>query len=419
MTVTLKQETMDSLRAAHLASLSEAKGLIGPRDHAHLAAGLKTFGESIDSRNPATGQVDEARKAMHCRYLHHQLASMRNAVAAQTFEGRYMRHAVPFFETTQSGDIATYTQQVLAFVAPVFEKMFVDQLVHFRAMQGPTAFVHTLDFQVGTAGGAYALGSSLNEGLDVNYADCPAECDAANEIDLVLTSVTVNAECKRLQAKWCLPAQQDYRSQHGRSVGDDVRMAIQTQLMRERQGEIINQLVAGAGFSGTWSSTIPVGSVYNTLDPKAYEATLYDAISDADNEIFKSTDGYRKADWILADPDTINRLEKLKHFTITSNDRVPREGAGEAVIDEFGGFVGVANRQYNVWKAPFMTASTVLLGVKSDAPQELGFVHAEYVPLFDLGTWLDPSTGQYRTGMQTRYANQMIRSGLYARVTIT
>lgn len=428
MTVRLDADTLRQLENAQVAALSEKKGLIGPRDRQFIEAPLSRWGAFIEGKNPMTAEVDNDHRAMVARFVDHQLryllAKVQEGTFFETFRVQDNLRAMffgrrPYQETTTSGDIATFTQQVLAFVLPVFERIVIGELIHMRAMQGPTAFIHTLDFQHGTAGGAYSAGTTFQGNLDIDYSNCPTECTAAREVDLVLTSQTITAVCKRLQAKWCVPAQQDYASQHGRSLPDDVRGMIQLQLARERQGEVLNELVAGAGYAGTWSSTIPVGSVYNTLDPKAYEATLYDAVIDADNEIFESADGYRGANWLAGDPTTLTRLEKLKKFAITLRDRVARPGAGTGDIDEFGGFFGVASNRYNVWKFPFMADSTLLLGVKSDAPQELGFIHAEYIPLFDLGIFLNPSTGEYSTSFQSRYANAMIRPGLYATVTVT
>lgn len=424
----ISESALARLQAAHEASLFESKGLVGPKDTAHIARPLARWGKFIEGKDPVSLEQSSSRRAMIASAIDHQYRYMLAEAQAGTFGSTFrvpaeVRHLWEgkrsVVETTTTGDIATFTQQVLAFVLPVFERMIIDQIVHFRTMQGPTAYVHTLDFQVGTAGGAYGIGTSFQGNLDINYSDPASECGAANEVDLVLTSTTVNAVIKRLQAKWCAPAGQDYALQHDRSLANDVRGMIQLQMAREKQGEVISELVAGAGYAGTWSSTIPVGSVYNTLDPKAYAATLYDAVQDADNEIFKAAGGYTGANFIVGDADSLNRLAKLKRFSITQNNDAGREAAGEGQIDEFGNFFGVANMRYRLWKMPFMTANTLLLGRKSDAPQELGFIHAEMIPLFDLGIFLDPSTGEYRTGMMTRYANQMIRSSLYAKVTIT
>lgn len=427
MTLKVNSQTLAELKELQAESLQAKRGLISEHDKAYVAKPVERWGHIVEAKNPITGEKSESRSAMVATLIDHQVRYMAEAIRTGEFGTRFSvseNLKAQWFkgllnETTTSGDIATFTQQVLYFILPVFENIVIGELVHMRAMQGPTAFVHTLDFKYATAGGAYSAGTSLQGNLDINYSDCPTECTAADEIDLELTSTTITAVCKRLAASWCLPADQDYSSQHGRSLADDVRGAIVKQMARERQGEVLNELVSGAGYSTTWASTIPVGSVYTTLDPKAYDATLYDTIIDADNEIFKSTDGYRGANWIAGDPDSLNRLEKLKKFSITSMDNMARSEAGTGVIDEFGNFFGVANRRYNLWKFPFMSDNTLLLGVKSDAPQEVGFIHAEYIPLFDIRIFLDPSTGKYTTGMQSRYANAMIRSGLFAKISIS
>lgn len=424
----LNEATMKRLRQAQADALLERRGLIAGTDKDYVSEPVKRWGEFIEAKSPITAEPDEARRGLIARLLDHQFMFMEAVTRSGQFKQNFriennLEHLWytkrQLAETTNSGDIATFTQQVIAFLLPVFERIMIDNLIHMRAMQGPTAYVHTLDYLIGTAGGAYAAGESFQGRLDIDYSDCPTECNDANEVDLTLTSTTVTAVCKRLMAKWCLPAQQDYRSQHSRSIGDDVRGMMQLEMMREKQGEVLQELVAGAGYSATWSSTIPVGSVYNTLDPRAYARTLYDAVLDANNGIFTSNDGYRAANWMAGDPDTLTRLEKLKEFTFTARDNVPRSAAGTGTIDEYGAFFGVANNRYNVWKFPFMTANTLLLGVKSDEPQALGFLHCEYIPLFDLGIWLDPASGEYRTGMQTRYANVLLRPGLYAKITVT
>jgi len=428
------EEALGQLKRLQTEALAKHQGLISPTDQQYVAEPLKRWGEFVEGKSPVTGEECPSRKGFAALMLDHQFRYMSELIAKRQVNDafRFDKQTLGAFmrteggagteligENTGSADIATFTQQVLYFVMPVFERIVIDQLVHMRAMQGPTAYVHTLDFSYGSAGGAYSEGQSIAGGLDINYADCPTECTAAREVDLSLTAITVTAVCKRLAAKWCQPAGQDYLSQHGRSIPDDVRGMIQLEFLREKQGEVLNELVSGAGYSGTWASTIPVGSVYNTLDPKAYQATLFDALLDANNAIFKSTDGYRGATWLAGDPDALIRLEKLQKFSYSARDSVPRQGAGQGMIDEYGNYMGEAIGRWATWKFPFMASSVLLLGVKSDAPQELGFIHGEYIPLSDLGIFLDPATAEYRTGMQSRYANQMIRAGLYAKVTIT
>jgi hypothetical protein len=67
----------------------------------------------------------------------------------------------------------------------------------------------------------------------------------------------------------------------------------------------------------------------------------------------------------------------------------------------------------------FMPANTLLLGVKSDNPQEIGHIHATYIPVSDLGVFRDPRTACVDMGVMTRYANATIRPNLFAVVNIT
>ena len=322
-----------------------------------------------------------------------------------------------------AGDIATFTQQSLAMVEMVFERIVIDELVTVGSMSGPTAFVHNVAFKQADAGNFYDAGADFNSGLDPDYSDCPANtsqaCGEANGVDFALTSTLITADCKRLQANFCVPAEQDLQSQYGMSLGDRLRSFMALQMQREIQGEVLAQLIAGAGSTVTWTADAPAGSIYLQLDPKIWQATLYDAIAQADNEIFKSTDGYRRANWIAGDPDGLLYLQQLKQFAIESRDNVPRAQAGEGGVDEYANFQGVANGLYKLYKFPFMPANTLILGVKSDAPQEQAFMHAVYVPITDLGTFRDPGTAQVTVGAQTRYANAMLRPGLFATVSIT
>ena len=393
-------------------------------------------GALLDPRVPALkveekwGQFIRTKNPVKRRWIAHNMDAqyrfMQESANAGLFHNRFRgSHGILggpqslTENTTTSADIAVFTQQSLAMVEMVFERIVIDELVTVGSMSGPTAFVHNVGFQQADAGNFYDAGSDFNSGLDPDYSDCPSECNAAKGVDFSLTSTLITADCKRLKADFCIPAEQDLQSQYGMSLGDRLRSFMALQMQREIQGEILAQLIAGAGSTVTWTADAPANSVYLQLDPKIWQATLYDAIAQADNEIFKSTDGYRRANWIAGDPDGLLYLQQLKQFAIESRDNVPRGQAGEVGDDEYANFMGVANGLYKLYKFPFMPANTLILGVKSDAPQEQAFMHAVYVPITDLGTFRDPGKAQVPVGAQTRYANALLRPGLFATVSIT
>ena len=317
--------------------------------------------------------------------------------------------------------------QTLAIVRDVFERFTIDQLISMRSMSGPSAYIQTMGFKQTDDGelldqnGAVTntAGTAFKTVMDPDYADCPTECTASKGVDFDVVVSTVNAACKRLQGQFSVMAEQDAASQYSLSLGDEIRRFIGIQMAREIQAEVLAMLIAGVGTTVTFSSAIPGGSVYANLDPRVYARVLYEKIQDADNGIFKHADGRRGANWIAGDPDAINRLLKLEDFSIVSRDAVPRPVAGEGEISQHSNLFGVANERYKLYKYSFMQADTLLLGVKSDAADETGFVHATYIPLTDLGTFRDPAKACVTVGATTRYANKLLRPGMYAKVTIT
>jgi hypothetical protein len=376
------------------------------------------------------GQFIESSDPVKRRWVAHNIENqhkfMAESVNAGTFGSRFYTNDRSLFaskrsltEQTLGVDIAAFTQQSIAMVVDVFERFTIDELINVVSMSGPTAFVHTLKYQSSNVYDGENPPQSLNSALQVDYSDCLAECsEASNGVQLDLSSATITADCKRLQAQFSVIAEQDIQSQYGMNLSERLRSLIATQMAREIQGEILALLVAGAGTSVNWPSAIPANSVYVNLDPKVYQATLWDAIQDCDTGIFKSSDGFRGANWIAGDADSMNYLLQLNQFSITSRDNVPRDSAGEGDVDEFSNFFGTANHRFRTYKFPFMQADTILMGIKSDAQQEQGFVHGTYIPLADLGTFRDPAKACVTVGASTRYGNKLLRPGMYAKVNI-
>tara|TARA_R100000329_G_scaffold24371_1_gene23068 strand:- start:686 stop:1876 length:1191 start_codon:yes stop_codon:yes gene_type:complete len=377
------------------------------------------------------GQFIESKDPVKRRWIAHNIENqtkfMAESAKAGTFGSRFYTNDRTILggrssltEATLGADIDNFTQQSIAMVVDVFERFSIDELINIVSMSGPSAFVHTLGFNAVEAYAGGQAGDPLNAALQIDYSDCPAECENESKgVELELSAKKITADCKRLQAKFSVIAEQDLQSQYGMSLSERLRSVMAIQMAREIQGEILAALVAGAGFGVNWASAIPQGTVYTTLDPKVYQSTLWDAIQDCDTEIFKSVDGRRGANWVAGSPDAMNYLLQLNQFSITSRDNVPRGEAGNGDIDEFSNFFGTANHRFRTYKFPFMQADTILLGVKSDAPQEQGFIHGTYVPLTDLGTFRDPAKACVTVGATTRYANELLRPGMYAKVTIT
>lgn len=77
------------------------------------------------------------------------------------------------------------------------------------------------------------------------------------------------------------------------------------------------------------------------------------------------------------------------------------------------------NSRYDVYKNPYMTEGTILMGYRGNQFLETGAVFAPYIPLIMTPLVYDPDTFTPRKGLLTRYAKKMIRPEFYGRVFVS
>lgn len=244
--------------------------------------------------------------------------------------------------------------------------------------------------------------------VDYNLTTPTEGGDNIPEIDFNMTSDSVVAETKKLKAKWTLEAQQDMLAYHGVNAETEMLAILGDEIRREIDRQIVNDLynIASAG-NVNWSATAPQD--YNGSD-REYKMTLWEAIIDANNLIYKRR--FRNATWIVADPDTCARLEKLDGFSEVQRDWAGQAGMG---LERFG----VIRNRFTVYKDPMAPAGKILLGHKGTSIFETGYVYAPYVPLYTSPVFTDPNTMQSVRSVMSRYARKPLITDLYATVTIT
>ncbi len=81
--------------------------------------------------------------------------------------------------------------------------------------------------------------------------------------------------------------------------------------------------------------------------------------------------------------------------------------------------VGQLNGRYKVYKNPYMTENSILLGYRGSQFLETGAVYAPYVRLIMTPLVYDPNTFTPRKGIMTRYAKKMIRLEFYGRIFVS
>ena len=78
--------------------------------------------------------------------------------------------------------------------------------------------------------------------------------------------------------------------------------------------------------------------------------------------------------------------------------------------------IGSLQNRWTVYKNPYMTENTLLVGFRGSNFLETGAVYAPYVPLIMTPLVYDPEDFTPRKGVMTRYAKKMIRPEFYGKI---
>jgi hypothetical protein len=120
------------------------------------------------------------------------------------------------------------------------------------------------------------------------------------------------------------------------------------------------------------------------------------------------------ANFMVVSPTVATIIESIPGFAANSN--------GDAADMEYAFGVqkaGQFNSRYTVYKNPYMTENTILVGFRGKQFLEAGAVFAPYIPLIMTPLIYDPNTFTPRKGLLTRYAKKMLRPEFYGRVYIS
>jgi len=129
-----------------------------------------------------------------------------------------------------------------------------------------------------------------------------------------------------------------------------------------------------------WHYTVPSSGAYSLIDPKAYNRTIMDAFTDANNLIFKKR--YRNANWIVVGATTAARLEKLDVFRLFP----AADPVGTIVYGPH--LFGTISGRWTVYKDPWLDvvdpgggpvggSEIALLGYKGTTPLDTGYTYLD------------------------------------------
>ncbi len=324
-------------------------------------------------------------------------------------------------ETSASANVAAFTVQQLTVVDQVYERTLLDKFADVRVQNQPRAFVHFWKEKAAQDGGDFDEGDLFNTKLDPDYTKIGSEGATSRAADFQMTSSTVTAAENAIHAEWTLSMQQDLASQYGLSMPERGRQFLTLELGREVEGEALESMVSNAANTDVWPKTPVSGSIYETLDPDKWRTTLFRAMTALDNEVYKHTDGFRGTEVMLCDPDSMQLAEDLNALNLLQSGMTRRPTAGNAQIAQGAGEdAGMQQMgRWDCYKVRFMAANTMLFAPKPGGEeQSVAQIHSVYVPITDLGLFLELKTRKVTISAHTRTANVTTRPGLLAKLEI-
>jgi hypothetical protein len=250
--------------------------------------------------------------------------------------------------------------------------------------------------------------------------DATSDSLAIPEVDLQLKSSAIVAKTRKLKAVWSPELAQDLNAYHSVDAEAELTSMLSEYISMEIDLEILDMLINDAITVDYWSAT--PGEDYNgtgtdeagwtstTFYGTRFEwyQTLLGKVQKVSNEIQRLT-LRGGANFIVVSPTVATILESIPGYMTNTDGNKTQFAAGIQVA-------GQLQNRFTVYKNPYMTENTILVGFRGSNFLETGAVYSPYVPLIMTPLVYDPSDFTPRKGVMTRYAKKMIRPEFYGKI---
>ena len=243
------------------------------------------------------------------------------------------------------------------------------------------------------------------------------------EINVQMSSEAIVAKTKKLKAVWTPEFAQDLNAYHSLDAEAELTSIMSEYISLEIDLEILAMLIEDAA-AGTeyWSAennlAISKDGVVNS-DLGFYNSqgqwfqTLGTKMQKLSNIIHQRT-LRGGANFLVCSPSVGTILESIPGFASNSDGDVSKASYAFGVQK-----AGQMNSRYTVYKNPYMTENTILMGYRGGQFLEAGAVFAPYIPLIMTPMVYDPNTFVPRKGLLTRYAKKMVRPEFYGKILVS
>jgi len=255
-----------------------------------------------------------------------------------------------------------------------------------------------------------------------DFEDVPSGSIEIPEVNVELKSEAVVAKTRKLKAQWTPEFAQDLNAYHSVDAEAELTSLLSEYISMEIDLEILDMLIKGAVTTERWSAvnnrtwngsawtsgTASSTDFYNTQGQ--WFQTLGTKIQKVSNKIHQKT-LRGGANFLVCSPSVATILESIPGYAAATDDDKMDFAMGVQKV-------GSLNSRFKVYKNPYMTENSILLGFRGSQFLETGAVYSPYVPLMMTPLIYDPQTFTPRKGLMTRYAKKMIRPEFYGRIFV-
>ena len=302
------------------------------------------------------------------------------------------------------------------------------QYARFTKINGANIefFVSSSVKEGGTLKVEYLLATKDNERGDFEEGNTNLNGDnnpiSIPEINIQMESSAIVAKTRKLKAVWTPEFAQDLNAYHSLDAEAELTSIMSEYISLEIDLEILDMLIESAN-AGTeyWSAknNLSLDSTgvldddlgfYNSQGQ--WFQTLGTKIQKLSNIIHQKT-LRGGANFLVCSPTVATIIESIPGFASTSDGDAAKMSYAFGVQK-----AGTINSRYTVYKNPYMTENTILLGFRGGQFLEAGAVFAPYIPLIMTPLVYDPDTFTPRKGLLTRYAKKVVRPEFYGKIFV-
>ena len=303
-----------------------------------------------------------------------------------------------------------------------------DNATHVQFVISGSGYAQSATPAVGDAGQSFIIGYSKDPtdttrgDFEDGKAGQPRNTDNLEipEINLEMKSIAIVAKTRKLKAVWTPEFAQDLNAYHSIDAEAELTSMLSEYISQEIDLEILDMLMNNALVEENWSVTVGekwegtnswvtanTGEAYNQ---GTWFQTLGTKIQKVSNKIHQKT-MRGGANWLVCSPDVATILESIPGYAADTDGNASSFAMGVQKV-------GQLNNRFTVYKNPYVTANTILMGFRGTQFLETGAVYAPYVPLIMTPLVYDPTNFTPRKGVMTRYAKKIVRPEFYGKINV-